>query len=170
MTTVNDRAVLDSIFNPYLPLGEHNLPWTTDSSTDSATTCADSELRDPAAVQLELDAVQAAEIGNLEDAIRILTEYVRLYPTSASGYNNRAQAYRLNGDLQEAENDLNTAINLCQDCGPVGKQAFAQRAIVRELKGDKEGAKSDFSAAAALGNTFAKQHHQSSEKSEKNDC
>ena len=45
--------------------------------------------------QLERDGVQAAEAGNHEEALRLLTEAVVTAPQRPSPYNNRAQVYRL---------------------------------------------------------------------------
>jgi len=45
--------------------------------------------------QLEIDAVDAAEKGNLATAERLFTEIIGLAPGRASSYNNRAQTRRL---------------------------------------------------------------------------
>jgi hypothetical protein len=49
---------------------------------------------------LELEGVKAAESGELDAAIATFTEVISIAPQWASGYNNRAQAYRLQGDIQ----------------------------------------------------------------------
>lgn len=49
--------------------------------------------------KLEEKAVKLAEAGNIEKAIEILNESIQISPRRPSGYNNRAQAYRLKGDI-----------------------------------------------------------------------
>jgi hypothetical protein len=49
---------------------------------------------------LEMAGVKAAECGDLDTAIATFTEVINIAPQWASGYNNRAQAYRLKGDTQ----------------------------------------------------------------------
>jgi tetratricopeptide (TPR) repeat protein len=51
-----------------------------------------------AAKSLEVEGVKAAESGDLDKAIGIFTRAINIAPKWASGYNNRAQAYRLKGD------------------------------------------------------------------------
>ena len=48
---------------------------------------------------LELEGVRAAEKGDIDSAIEIFTKVINIAPIWASGYNNRAQAYRLKGNL-----------------------------------------------------------------------
>jgi tetratricopeptide (TPR) repeat protein len=50
------------------------------------------------AKSLELEGVKAAESGDLDKAIGIFTSALNIAPNWASGYNNRAQAYRLKGN------------------------------------------------------------------------
>jgi tetratricopeptide (TPR) repeat protein len=51
-----------------------------------------------AAKILEVEGVEAAESGDLDTAIGLFTRAINIAPKWASGYNNRAQAYRLKGD------------------------------------------------------------------------
>lgn len=51
-----------------------------------------------AAKSLEVEGVKAAESGDLDTAIGLFTRAINIAPKWASGYNNRAQAYRLKGD------------------------------------------------------------------------
>lgn len=48
---------------------------------------------------LELQGVSAAESGDVSTALERFNEAIRLLPERASGYNNRAQALRLKGDV-----------------------------------------------------------------------
>jgi tetratricopeptide (TPR) repeat protein len=50
------------------------------------------------AKSLELEGVKAAESGDLDTAIGTFTKVINIAPQWASGYNNRAQAYRLKGN------------------------------------------------------------------------
>jgi hypothetical protein len=51
-----------------------------------------------AAKSFEVEGVKAAESGDLDKAIGLFTRAINIAPEWASGYNNRAQAYRLKGD------------------------------------------------------------------------
>ena len=87
------------------------------------------------------------------------TECFHLFPCAA-GYNNRAQALRLNGDTQGAMEDLEEAIRLSRNNPRSTKahgQALCQRGILKRLDGNSEGALEDFKKAACLGSPFAKQ-------------
>ena len=56
------------------------------------------EINATAAKSLEVEGVRAAESGDLDTAIGLFTRAINIAPKWASGYNNRAQAYRLKGD------------------------------------------------------------------------
>jgi len=49
--------------------------------------------------QLEKKAVELAEKGNLEEALKLFDQAIVLQPEKAAGYNNRAQLWRLKGNL-----------------------------------------------------------------------
>ncbi len=51
--------------------------------------------------------MEEAEKGNYEGALGFFNQAIALVPTRASGYNNRAQAYRLMGDI-ERKNKITT--------------------------------------------------------------
>lgn len=51
------------------------------------------------AKRLEFEGIKAAETGSLDEAVRLFTEAIQLCPSRASCYNNRAQAYRLQGNI-----------------------------------------------------------------------
>jgi len=70
--------------------------WTCSVSEECDELTSDEEKR---AKQLEIEAVQAAERGQLDDAIKLFDEAISLAPTRATCYNNRAQALRLKGDV-----------------------------------------------------------------------
>ncbi|MEE6528476.1 hypothetical protein FKM82_030816, partial [Ascaphus truei] len=100
MCTPNDLAVLHAIFNPSAPFGDGEGPNVGDPEGD-----ADAEGGYPPdlleqARDLESLGVQAAESGNAEAAVQRFSEAITLLPERASAYNNRAQALRLQGDVQ----------------------------------------------------------------------
>jgi len=92
----------------------------------------------------------------LSKSISIFTKSIEVAPRRASGYNNRAQAHRLKGNIEDALEDLNNAINLSEGKGAVAGYAFCQRGLIRQLKGKKDDAISDYQSAAKLGSEFAK--------------
>ena len=52
------------------------------------------------AKHLETEGVQAAETGDVHKALDLFNQAINVLPSRASGYNNRAQALRLKGDVQ----------------------------------------------------------------------
>ncbi|KAJ1854393.1 hypothetical protein GGH12_004550 [Coemansia sp. RSA 1822] len=106
--------------------------------------------------QREIQAIAAAEQGQVDDAIRQLTDIIVEYPSYASAYNNRAQAYR----LQSASSsmviaDLDCAIKCAHDNQTLG-QAYTQKAIVLKALGNQDDAFFNFSQGAKCGNSVAK--------------
>lgn len=59
---------------------------------------------------LEAEGVLLAEKDDIAGAIAKFTEVIELCPTYASGYNNRAQAYRIQDNTAAALQDLDKAI------------------------------------------------------------
>lgn len=132
---------------------------------------------------LELQGVSAAESGDVSTALERFNEAIRLLPERASGFNNRAQALRLKGDVAGkgygarhwgqstrlpqlpaaflpcpgALRDLDTAIRLARGCGRAACQSFVQRGLIRRLQARDEEARRDFQRAARLGSAFARQ-------------
>lgn len=51
------------------------------------------------AKKIELEAVKKAEAGYINESIDLLCKSIQMAPRRSSGYNNRAQAYRLKGDI-----------------------------------------------------------------------
>ncbi|XP_078615910.1 tetratricopeptide repeat protein 36-like [Branchiostoma floridae x Branchiostoma japonicum] len=152
MATANDKRVLNSIFNPNLPFG--------DVVEDEEDSREGEGIEDNEAIKeakrLELLAVQSAENGDIDQALDLFNQAVAVAPDWASGYNNRAQALRLRGDVLGALDDLNKAINLSQGKGKAACQAFTQRGLINRLEGRDEEALEDFKKAACLGSEFAK--------------
>ncbi|XP_054032081.1 tetratricopeptide repeat protein 36 isoform X2 [Dryobates pubescens] len=156
MATANDKAVLQTIFNPSTPFGD--IPGLDEEDEEDVQEEGDAfapelleQVRD-----LELQGVTAAESGDVSTALERFSEAVRLLPERASGYNNRAQALRLRGDVAGALRDLDAAIRLSRGRGRAACQSFVQRGLIHRLQGRDEEARRDLERAARLGSAFAR--------------
>ncbi|NXC46919.1 TTC36 protein, partial [Penelope pileata] len=154
MATVNDRAVLQTIFNPSTPFGD--IPGLDEEEEVQQ----EEEAFPPELLEqvrdLELQGVSAAESGDVSTALERFSEAIRLLPGRASAYNNRAQALRLKGDVAGALRDLDTAIRLGRGCGHAVCQSLVQRGLIRRLQAREDDARRDFERAARLGSAFAR--------------
>lgn len=153
MSSARDRAVLHSIFNPLLPVGEcvydEDIPVELKDADEETPECQEAKAQ-------ELEGVKAAEAGNVLGAIKFFSNAIEMIPTRPSGYNNRAQALRLQGKTEDAMTDLNKAITLSGGKGRAACQAYTQRAMLYRLQANDDLAREDFQAAANLGSEFAK--------------
>ncbi|XP_039420762.1 tetratricopeptide repeat protein 36 [Corvus cornix cornix] len=156
MAMANDRAVLQTIFNPSTPFGD--IPGLDEEEDDvqDEVEAFPLELLDQVR-ELELQGVSAAESGDISTALERFNEAIRLLPERASGYNNRAQALRLRGDVAGALQDLDAAIRLSRGRGRAACQSFVQRGLIRRLQARDEEARRDWERAARLGSAFARQ-------------
>ncbi|XP_048729716.2 tetratricopeptide repeat protein 36 homolog isoform X2 [Ostrea edulis] len=131
--SAHDSAVLNRIFNPNLPYGdvvdEEVIENDIEEETDDIKVSK----------QLEIEGVQAAESGEIESALNLFSRAIQNTPQRASGYNNRAQALRLKGDIQGALDDLNKAISLSRGTGSAACQAYTQRGLIYKLEGKTAG-------------------------------
>lgn len=98
-TSEKDQAVLQSIFNPLLPLGDvppkheiENENEINDENTEESKRAKD----------LETSGVEKAEQGDLEGALECFNEACEICPSRPSCFNNRAQLWRLKGSFLEA--------------------------------------------------------------------
>nr|CAB3267340.1 tetratricopeptide repeat protein 36-like [Phallusia mammillata] len=152
----NDKQVLQMIINPNLPLsGDDEAEASQDYDTVTDETFDQIKLAE--VKRLEKEGVTFAETGNTEEAMKCFDQAITMLPQRASGYNNRAQARRISGDIDGALEDLNAAITLTNGEGKVASLAFTQRGLIMKLNGDTSAAESDFKQAAKLGSKFAKQ-------------
>lgn len=149
--TSHDKQVLDQIFNPGLPYGDEV------DSDDSVAQPGENSNEVKQAKEFEIQGVRAAEAGNVDAALGYFQRAVETAPEWPSGYNNRAQALRLKGDVSGARADLDKAIELSQGRGTAACQAYTQRGLLKKKEGDDTGAKEDLEKAASLGGAFAKQ-------------
>lgn len=108
-------------------------------------------------LHIESDAIKLVEKRDYDAALVKMTEAVNKFPEHPSPLNNRAQIYRLMRKDEEAMADLNDAIKL----KPMGeyplvmRRAHMQRGLLLMASNDNAGAKADFEAALALGQTDA---------------
>ncbi|XP_029429609.1 tetratricopeptide repeat protein 36 [Rhinatrema bivittatum] len=155
MATPNDLAVLQTIFNPSTPFGDIPGLNGEEEHVKDEEQDFDSELL-AGAKELERQGVLAAESGDTTAAIEKFSQAIQTLPERASGYNNRAQALRLQGDTAGALQDLNRALDLSGKTGCTACQAFVQRGLIHRLQGQEEAAREDFAMGAQLGSGFAK--------------
>ncbi|KAK3599119.1 hypothetical protein CHS0354_016382 [Potamilus streckersoni] len=151
--TIHDKAVLDRIFNPSLPYGD--VVEEVNQQEEVHEPVATNEMKE--AKRLEIAGIQEAEKGEILNSLELFGQAIQIAPNFASAYNNRAQALRLNGDVEGAMHNLNKAIELSDGRGTVACQAYTQRALIRRLEGNDDEAKQDLTRAANLGGHFAKQ-------------
>ncbi|NWH59397.1 TTC36 protein, partial [Geococcyx californianus] len=178
MATANDRAVLQTIFNPSTPFGD--IPGLDQEEEEAQEEDFTPELLEQVR-DLELQGVSAAESGDVSAALERFSEAIRLLPQRASAYNNRAQALRLRGDVAGEQHwagppvlpvphppqylcphpgalrDLDAAIHLSRGCGRAACQSFVQRGLIHRLHAREDEARHDFERAARLGSAFARQ-------------
>lgn len=152
MATENDRAVLEAVFNPLFS----EFGFSTEAEEALSGDAVQEDGTPNQVKTLEVEGVQAAEKGDIDQAIEIFSEVIRLVPNRASGYNNRAQALRIKGDVDRALEDLNNAINLGQGNKHAAAQALCQRGLIYRLREQDQDAQADFKEAAKLGSPFAK--------------
>ena len=91
-----DKAVLESIFNPYLPLGTAS---ADDINEETPVEETAGDIHAEKAKEYEISGVERAERGDLDGAMECFNMAIEAASNRASGYNNRAQLWRLKGRL-----------------------------------------------------------------------
>ncbi|KAF5292717.1 hypothetical protein FQR65_LT11185 [Abscondita terminalis] len=152
--STHDKAVLNCIFNPNLPLDE---VYKEELSDDVKDVCVDT----PEVIRskdLECKAIQLTEDERFDEALRVLDEAVKLTPERSSPYNNKAQVHQLKGDTSSAFEDLSKAIIIGSrnDERRTLCQAYCQRGLLNRKENRIDAARDDFNHAAKLGSFFAK--------------
>ena len=89
--TKQDELVLNAIFNPHNPLQIEESE-KEDQGNDPSQDCVNEEVK-----KLEINAVNFAQKGDFERSLDQFNKVIKLAPNYASGYNNRAQLFRLKG-------------------------------------------------------------------------
>ncbi|PRP89059.1 hypothetical protein PROFUN_02337 [Planoprotostelium fungivorum] len=156
IVTVEPAHILDLIFHPM------GTPVKTQavSTTDVVEGYTEEVLQ--RVKQLEVEAISLLKKEEsdetFQNAIDILTKAIDLAPTHPSPYNNRGQIRQLQGKVEEAEADVEKAIQLSTNNTPISlRQALTQRGMMRMKRGDEDGAREDLERAGKLGNTLAAQ-------------
>lgn len=98
-TSEKDQAVLQSIFNPLLPLGDNPPKHEIENENEMNVENTEESKR---AKELETSGVEKAEQGDFEGALECFNEACEICPSRSSCFNNRAQLWRLKGRLHEA--------------------------------------------------------------------
>eukprot|EP01147_Barroeca_monosierra_P008682 gene8682-1074_t len=149
----SEDDVLEAIFNPEMPFGSATKEPELHGLDEEALEDAGDEQR---LREKEREGVKLAEDGRLEEALEVFNVVINERPNRGSGYNNRAQVYQIKGDKESAMKDLNRAIEECPLTTRVAQQAYAQRAILKRLSDDTDGARKDFEMAGKYGNVWAR--------------
>ncbi|KAI9219947.1 hypothetical protein BC828DRAFT_384762 [Blastocladiella britannica] len=161
-----DSQVLDLIFGP--ATGNPQKAQPADGAAGQSQSAAALASLDPATASrvrsLEAEGIQLAESDDASDpsaAIARFTEALSLCPESATLHNNRAQAYRMQGDLERALADLDDAVRYASNGGSsadlgVLRNAYTQRAVVLKGLGRQDESVRDWERAAQLGSDVAK--------------
>ncbi|KAM8707988.1 hypothetical protein ACLKA7_015025 [Drosophila subpalustris] len=155
--SAHDQQVLESIFNP-LELsginGIHNE--AIQAEMELVDMEPETELLQ-ASRELELQAVQLTEQGDLDNALLQFEKALQL-TERASVFNNRAQTLRLAKRDNEALESLNRALELASGQQARTKcHAYCQRGVLHRKLENLDAARADFEAAAELGSKFARE-------------
>ncbi|KAK4873868.1 hypothetical protein RN001_013228 [Aquatica leii] len=150
----HDKAVINCIFNPSLPLDQI---YDEELSDD----IKDVDANTPDVMQsknLEYEAIKLTEEKHFDEALRVLDQAIKLTPGRSSPYNNRAQVHQLRGDAESALYDLTKAISLGSRNEEQRTlcQAYCQRGLLYRKDDQVDLARDDFGKAAKLGSVFAK--------------
>ncbi|XP_017773049.1 PREDICTED: tetratricopeptide repeat protein 36 homolog [Nicrophorus vespilloides] len=153
--SIHDRAILNCVFNPSLPLDEaYNQEELNNVLKDDAEDFGPQTERIKAN---ELEAIRRAENKEFSGALDLLNESIQTIPKKASLYNNRAQVYQFQGKFDDALNDLSKAIELAgDDQKKTLCQALSQRGLLHRKNDNLDEAREDFERAAQLGSKFAR--------------
>ncbi|GAB0086355.1 Tetratricopeptide repeat protein 36 homolog [Sergentomyia squamirostris] len=160
LLTDKDRAVLESIFNPFQIGGgaAEGVDWNFDEGLPE-------EVQDPyeeptpevtESIRREVEAIKTAETGDFEKSIELFTSAIEVAPQRPAPWNNRAQAHRLLNNDEAALADLEKALQLSKGTGRTGCRALCQRGLLKRKTGDDDGAREDFKNATNLGSKFAR--------------
>merc|ERR1711862_232144 len=155
MSNSRDRQILNSIVNPLLPIGEAVFDPEEEGKERDPEDAVETEAP-KLSKSLERQAIAACERGDVESALETFRRAIEADVGRASCYNNRAQAFRLKGDIASALNDIESALTKSGGRGRAAKQAFVQRGLIHRRNGNDEQAKKDFEKASDLGSEFAK--------------
>ncbi|CAH2265155.1 tetratricopeptide repeat protein 36 homolog [Pararge aegeria] len=147
-----DRAVLRSIFDPTATIGD-----VADDGDSFLNDVQDTTETDKQSIALCLQGVQLAEAGKYEEALGLLNKGVDIAPERPSGYNDRAQLFRLMKRDDDAIQDLDRVLQLTEGQASRARAlALCQRGVLMRKRGADDQARAAFTEAAKLGSGFAK--------------
>ncbi|XP_011332030.1 tetratricopeptide repeat protein 36 isoform X2 [Ooceraea biroi] len=146
-----DKAVLNSIFDPFQPLGSSDFP----EEIETADSIVEDQL-EPHVLDIVKRAIICAETKKYEESFQLFDEALKQAPKSPLILNDRAQALRLANRDEDALEDLHLAVELSEGKGRAGVQALCQRGALYRSMGQNDKAKEDFTRAAKAGSSFAK--------------
>ncbi|KAK4519755.1 uncharacterized protein ATC70_009996 [Mucor velutinosus] len=153
--SISDDAILEFMFNPE----------SQGQPLDAISSTVDSKPKYTISPELQskLEAMEKEAVMLVEEkqdtakALEILGQCIQLEDKYASAYNNRAQVYRMNNELDKALQDLDCVISDIGEGQPkILRQAYTQRAIIKRQQGDLIGSRKDFEVGAKLGNPIAR--------------
>ncbi|KAI9298234.1 hypothetical protein K502DRAFT_311779 [Neoconidiobolus thromboides FSU 785] len=158
-----DQKILEHLFNP-----DNGYPGANDGFTLEETNEKPAKVIEPGLLSqlqsLEKEGIKKAEEGNngLAESVELFTKVIEMCPDYASGYNNRAQAYRMLNEIEKSVSDLDLAIEkglLIQDKITL-KQAYTQRGlhykVLAKTEEEETAALKDIELGAKYGNELAK--------------
>ena len=87
-----DELILNAIFNPHTPLDIQD-------EVASGKNIQSENLVTDDLKELEIKAVKSAQKGEFDKSLDTFNEVICKAPNYASGYNNRAQLFRIQGNL-----------------------------------------------------------------------
>lgn len=144
----HDKEVVKTILDPF--------QLSADTSQDPDTSDPEKkEHLDADVLDFVKKAIACAETQNFDECLQFFDKALKRAPKSPSVLNDRAQALRLAGRVDEALKDLDLAVTLSEGKGRAGVQALCQRGILYRCMNKDVKAKEDFQRAAKGGSDFA---------------
>ncbi|XP_050351042.1 tetratricopeptide repeat protein 36 homolog [Nymphalis io] len=146
-----DRAILRSIFDPTATIGD------LADDGDKFIEDEDTTEKDEDSKALCLRAVNLAEAEKLDEALDLLNKGIEMAPERASGYNDRAQVFRLMKRDDDAMKDIDHVLQVTEGKKTRARAlALCQRGVLLRKRGADDAARAAFTEAAKLGSGFAK--------------
>ncbi|HET9589424.1 MAG TPA: toll/interleukin-1 receptor domain-containing protein [Anaerolineales bacterium] len=142
------NKALNDVAMPSLPVDAQEITEMQKAAASRAALVDEEQLT--AQTWFERGYVFTVKTGNMEEAIRCLSEAIRLEPTFAAAFFGRGLARRRIDDLDGAIQDYSEAIRLKPDY----PEAYHGRGIAFSMKGDNNRALSDFQKARELNPDF----------------
>ena len=131
---------------PASPTAEATAPAASSAPAAAASSAEPTAGPTARARELTDEGIRLAKSGDLEQAMRELTNAVRADPLYADAYVHRGQTYFKLGDTEHALMDLHEAIRL----DPHNAPAWRARGMTQLYKGDEDDALADLSKAIQL--------------------